>query len=100
MTAVTVTATINARCHFWLTPQPIASSSGVTVLDTVYGWNDPNVSFGDGDGTPDLSLPLDDSTTWDIRISFRGAPPVCFDGLNVSGGGDLFELLTAQGWTQ
>jgi len=97
MSLVTVTATIGATCHYWLTPQPQVATdgSGLNVLDIVHGW-----TAEVADQTPvTLSLDLDDSTTWDIRFEFRNAPPIFFDGLDVTGGGDLFALLSAQGWS-
>jgi hypothetical protein len=97
MAAVTVTATIGTTCHYWLTPEPTVAydGSGLNVLDIVSGY-----SAESADETPaSISLDLDDSTTWDIRLVFEGAPPIYFESLDVSGGGDLFELLQAQGWT-
>lgn len=94
MALVTVTATIGATCHYWLTPQPVVSltGNGLSVLDIVHG-------FADGHDSPvALSFSLEDSARWDIHLAFEGAPPVEFTGLDVSGGGDLFSLLTAQGW--
>lgn len=97
MAAVTVTAKLGATCHYWLTPNPVLnlSGQGLNVLDIVHGW-----SAEASDQTPTtVTLTLDDSATWNVRMEFRGAPPVVFVGLNVSGGGDLFSLLSAQGWT-
>lgn len=89
MAAVTVTASISATCHYSFVPAPIMTS-GVTVLRPTYGSIHPD--YGS------LSVALDDSTVWDVHLTFKGAPPVNFDGLNVTGGGDLFDLLNAQGW--
>jgi hypothetical protein len=97
MAAVTVTAKVGATCHYWFTPKASLSLSGqgLNVLDLVHGW-----SFESADQTPvTLTWTLDDSTTWNVYLSFQGAPPVLFENLNVSGGGDLFGLLSAQGWT-
>ena len=35
---------------------------------------------------------------WDVSVTFRNAPPVVFEGLDVGDGGDLLTLLAAQGW--
>lgn len=93
MTAVTVTATVGTTCHYWFTPQT-SWTDGPNVLDIVNGW-----SAETSDQTPsDLTFTLDDSALWNIRMDFRGAEPIVFDGLDVSGGGDLFTLLAAQDW--
>lgn len=64
------------------------------VLDIVRGW----VTEASDQTPATLTLTLDDSTTWDVDMSFLGAEPIRFSGLNVAGGGDLFVLLNAQGW--
>lgn len=94
MASVTVTATFGLTCHYWIIPQAVFATNGdgVFTFDIVHGW------AAGLDGPVAASFPLDDSALWNIRLSFLGAPPVEFDGLDVSGGGDLFELLAAQGW--
>lgn len=95
MPAVTVTCTIAGPCHYWLTPQPIQSTTGAGVLvgDIVHGW-----IWETTDGTPTvLSLELDSTYAYDVSLYFRGAPPILFDGF-MPASGDLLEQLTAQGW--
>lgn len=111
MTTANVTLTTNATTHYWITPQPAISTTGATtdvsVLNIVQGWvsDGTPTPYGAPDGTftetwpTTVTFALDDSVLWDFDISFRGAPPIRFQGLNVTGGGDLLVLLTAQGWT-
>lgn len=96
LAAVSVTAQIGATCHYWFTPEPVwdFTGQGVNVLDSQIGWTAETTD----QVAQTVTFNLDDSTLWDVNLSFRGAPPVEFKGLNVSGGGDLFELLNAQGW--
>jgi hypothetical protein len=96
MSAVTVTSTIGASCHYWFTPQAIESPTGggVTAPAIVHGAIYPNT-----DGTPaTLSVALDAAYAWDVDLTFKNAPPVTFQGFQPGTGGDLLELLTAQGW--
>lgn len=90
MSAVTVTLTIGTTCHYWLTPKPV----DFVLLDIVHGW----IAEDADETSATLTLTLDDSALWDVRMTFLGIPPVEFDGLDVTGGGDLLDLLTAQGW--
>lgn len=93
--AVTVTCTIAGTCHYWLTPQPVQSTTGAGVLvgDIVHGW-----IWETTDDTPTvLSLELDSAYAYDVSMSFRGAPPILFDGFTPANG-DMLEQLTAQGW--
>jgi hypothetical protein len=93
MSSVTVTATLGTTCNYWITPEPVWNTSG-SGLELPLGIQSGYVSAGDV-----LTLDLDNSTSWDVYMEFQGAAPVIFPGLNVTGGGDLFELLAAQGWT-
>lgn len=112
MTAVNVTLTTSATTHYWIAPEATitaATANDINVPDTLMGFVS-NGAIGNGvygsddnlfsDAWPTtLTFPLDDSVLWDLNITFRGAPPIVFQGLNVSGGGDLITLLEAQGWT-
>lgn len=96
MSVVTVTLTIGATCHYWLTPQANEDITGlgVTVPSIVHGSIGPN-----SDGTSaTLTLALDSSYHWNVALTFRNAPPVYFDGFQPGSGGDLLTLLAAQGW--
>lgn len=96
MAVVTVTSTIAATCHYWLTPKAVEDTTGkgISVGDIVHGWVSQNA-----DGTPaTLSLQLDNAYMWDVLMDFRGAPPIVFSGFNPGSGGDFLTLLAAQGW--
>jgi hypothetical protein len=95
MSAVTVTSTVGATCHYWFTPKAKEDTTGlgVKVPNIVYGWIAENT-----DGSPAaLSVVLDSDYVWDVELEFRNAPPVVFSGFQ-PGNGDLLSLLSAQGW--
>jgi hypothetical protein len=94
MASQTVTASIETTCHYWFTPQAVISDTGVTVAEIVNGW----VAGTEASPTT-LSLTLDDSFVWDVALDMENAAPVRFEGLSVTGGGELFELLRVAGWT-
>ena len=95
MTTVAVTMTVGVTTRYWMAPVADQSTtgSGVTAPDIVQGYIYP----ADG-ATSQMSVQLDPGYDWDVRVSFRNAPPVYFDGFAPGSGGDLLELLTAQGW--
>lgn len=91
MSAVSVGWNTTSTCDYWF--------QSVAVQGTGTGSTEGGVVHGRQYGAGSVSTTLDDSITWDLRIDFQNAPPVIFHGLNVSGGGDLFTLLAAQGWS-
>jgi hypothetical protein len=97
MSVQTITAQIGTTAHYWFTPQAVVSltGAGVNVLDIVHGY----VSEATDQTPVTLTLLLDNSALWNVYIELQGSSPVVFSGLNVSGGGDLFTLLSSQGWT-
>ena len=93
MTAQTITATFTTVCHFTFIPIPdfTVSQGALPVFIDGYLPAAP-------DSPADMSVVLDDAWHWDLNFRFQGAPPIEFNGFNPSGGGNLFDLLTAQGW--
>lgn len=102
MTAVTVSTELNGNVTAHWTFSPIATEdtstgTGISVPGIVRGW-----ANSEGDGTiiaNTLSVSLDNAYLWDVDINLRNAPPIRFYGFNPGSGGDLLELLSAQGWT-
>lgn len=97
MTVQTVVATFTTVCHFTFIPEPVISVTGADFQPPAY-------VQGYIPGAPDrplaLSVQLDDGWTWDVNLRIQGAPPVQVAGFSAVGGGDLFEMLSAQGWSQ
>ncbi len=97
MSTVAVTMTVGATCHYWMAPvaNESAGGLGVTAPNIVRGY-----LFPDANGNPAaMSVQLDPAYLWEVRLAFRNAPPIRFDGFVPGSGGDLITLLTAQGWT-
>lgn len=98
MAVVTVSLTIGTTCYYWLTPQASVDTVGGTGLivgDIISG----SVSEP-ADLTPVVQdFLMDNSFAWDLRLDFRNASPIEFYGFLPGSGGDMLELLTAQGWT-
>lgn len=100
MAVVNVTLTAGITLHYWLQPQAnfdVTSGAGVSRPATgiISGWS----AWVDGTSEPQLTFAMDAAFRWDIRLTFRGAEPITFKGFQPGAGGDLLELLTAQGWT-
>ena len=96
MAVVGVTLTVQATCHYWISPQASVSltGSGLSLPDIVSGQ-----AIEPADETAsDLVLELDNSYLWNVDLRFLNAPPILFDGFAPGQGGDLLELLTQQGW--
>jgi hypothetical protein len=94
---VTVTITSSAFLNYWLTPQGMEDITGlgIELPQMIHGSSSPGA-----DGSSTLtSISLNESFAWDVNIELRGVPPIRFEGLRFSAGGDLLELLAAQGWT-
>lgn len=95
MSEVTVTLPIAGTCNYVVTPNAVEGTNGqgVVIPDTLRG----AVNQSEHE-TNTLSLDLDNAFTWDVAITFRGAPPILFEGFQPSNGGDLLTLLSSQGW--
>ena len=97
MTMVTVSSLIGTTCHYWLTPNAkldTTDGEGVEVPAIQHGW--VTIAL---DGSPTLlSLSLDSGFTYDVLMDFRNAPPIRFEGFAPGAGGNLIEMLSAQGW--
>lgn len=100
MTAQTVWANMATTTSYWF--QPIYSISTSTSTSTG-GLSQSSIQEGIVYGTPStsssISVQLDDDFEWIVQMDIQNGPPVQFVGLDVTGGGNLFELLEAQGWT-
>jgi hypothetical protein len=93
MTTVAVTFPTDLTCHYWLQPQPSVSLTGSGVLL-------PSIIEGSqiAAATPStITFALDPAFLWNVRLDFRGAEPVKFEGF-APAAGDLLTQLSAQGW--
>ncbi len=98
MAVVNVTLTAGVTVHYWFTPQAIfdvSAGNGVASTGIVSGWS----AWVDGTSEPQLTFELDNAFQWDVSLEFRNAEPITFEGFQPGNGGDLLELLSAQGWT-
>jgi hypothetical protein len=96
MTAQTVTATFTTVCHYTFIPDPDFSLTGAGLQMPAYVQG----QVLGAPGSPQvLSVQLDSAWTWDVNLRIQGAPPVQVDGFSAAGGGDLFQMLAAQGWS-
>lgn len=86
----TVTFTTSGAAAWAFIPKAVENVDGFKTETTVVGYD----AVGG-----DQSVTLDDAFPWDVEINFQNAPPVHFQGLSVLGGGNLYTLLSAQGWT-
>lgn len=94
MATVEVTLTLAVTCHYWFMPQAhfdLTTGAGITMPDPIHGF------LTDGQG---LDVQMDPAFRWDLSLRFRNADPIYFEGFQPGVGGDLLELLTAQGWVQ
>ncbi len=97
MAVVNVTLSAAATVHYWLQPQAnidLTTGTGVEVPNIVHGWStqvDTQI--------PEITFVLDADFKWDIHLEFRGAAPIDFFGFQPGAGGDLLEMLAAQGYT-
>jgi len=97
MAVVSVTLTVQATCHYWVSPQASVSltGGGISLPDIVSG----QVIEPADETASQLVLELDNSYLWNVDLRFLNAAPVVFDGFAPGTGGDLLTLLTAQGWS-
>lgn len=99
MALVTVTCSVGTTSHYWLSPRAVLdTASGLGIELPVGGIQHGWVTVALNGSPTVLSLQLDNSFLYDVRIESRNAPPIFFDGFNPETGGDLLELLAAQGW--
>lgn len=94
MALQTVTATFETTMSYWLQPvYAYSTTSGIeqTVIQS-------GILYGASTSAASLSLTLDDTFLWNVRLTGQNMPPVEWLGLSVVGGGNLFELLVLAGW--
>lgn len=86
----TITLTVNAQCNadFIAQAREDITGLGVSIAAPIIGML----------VTDNLSVDLDSNYVWDVYLRFRGAAPITFTGFNPGVGGDLLELMAAQGW--
>jgi hypothetical protein len=94
MTMQTVTATFETTMSYWL--QPVYAYSTTSGIESELIQS--GILYGAPTSSSSLSLTLDDTFLWNVRLTGQNMPPVQWLGLSVVGGGNLFELLVTAGW--
>lgn len=103
MATVPVTITSNAaNIHYGIFPTPVIDLTGNGVESDTSHWGYINPwqdNTGDGETTTQ-TVNLNPILTYTVAMDIEGSPSIIFSGFQPGTGGDIFEMLTAQGWTQ
>lgn len=95
MTMQTVSASFETTVSYWIQPvYGLSTASGILESALFSG-----ILYGSSTSAVTLSLTMDDTFLWNVRLTGQNMPLVEWFNLSVVGGGNLFALLEAGGWT-